>query len=183
MARTRLTALPPEIEKQAATGLYGFPKGVQNDCETASRKLAKTALTVAKRIYASDPKVVAFLQAHEKREQSRSATVLLTAMKEIGPKLASHSMEKTSAAEYSLYGFKAKTADLGLNACTEIRSASGRIAAAMHLRKTEKYGAVTGFLKEHAEQGKCAYSSMILSCYPEEGMKLASGEGFLEWED
>lgn len=327
------------------TGLYGSTKAIQRAAEVASRKLARHALRVAKRVFAKDEQVVPFLQAHAKREGSKSARVLLAAMREIGPKVASNRVAASvtsrslsareirdavahlkrhrnqpigetsfkigqkynlnnedymvydfdlvgsdiqltllsrdgktmvtglslgihsatvwhtprtwdsvksdpdmaqlygqyvfgllyrgdipeadrlvkdaenklkdlgfnqwgvsiyswpaaeakhdqlvqeykvsypikqartkvaGASEYGLYGFKARTADLGLDACKEIRSAAGRIAADLHHRRADKYKSLTGFFKEHSRQARCAYSGLLLSCYPDEGTKFAS---------
>lgn len=344
-SRERLTwAKSAEV---APGGLYGYTKGVQRSAETASRKLARHALQIAKRAFNKDAGVVEFLQTHAKRENSKSARVLLAAMEEIGPKLAkkasgsytarplkpieqrdavahlrSHKGQKNpetgivfgsrykldggdylvydfnavgsgvelvllskdgkaivegvrvgdhsgsvwsrpltyeefrqdptvgraygqyvfglmhenqqhpeirrladkakniledhgfnqwgvvidrwpearqeylslckehhvtpeategvklaktaGAPEYGLYGYKAKTADLGLDSCKEVRTAAGRITADLHRRKGDLHEKLTGFWKEHAKQAKCAYAGMLLSCYPEAGMKFAA---------
>lgn len=181
--------------RTAASGLYGFNKATQNACESASKKLSKAALRIAKNAFAKDAEVVSFLQAHVKREGSRSAKVLLAAMKEIGPKIASEMRggrpKEAGAAVYGLYGFKARTADLGLEACKEVRAEAGRISADLHHRKADSYEKITGFLKQHSREGKCAYAGMLLSCYPDADMRLASTRvaapssvgGWLEWED
>lgn len=230
-------------------GLYGFPKSIQRSAESASRKLARTALRVAKRAFAKDEGVVDFLQTHAKRENSRSARVLLAAMGEIGPKLnRTASVKRTltapeqrdalanlrlhkgkknpatgilfgskypfageeylvydfnavgygielvllskdgktivegvpvtsktaGAPDYGLYGFKSKTADLGLDSCKEVRTAAGRITADLHRRKADLHDKLTGFWKEQSKQAKCAYAGMLLSCYPDASMKFAA---------
>lgn len=164
----------------APTGLYGSTKGVQRAAEAASRKLARHALKVAKRAFAKDEQVVPFLQAHLKRNGSKSAGVLLAAMKEIGPKLASEMRggvpKEAGTTEYGLYGYKARTADLGLDACKEVRSHAGRISADLHRRKADAHAALTGFFKEHSKQAKCAYAGMLLSCYPDASMRVAAGD-------
>jgi len=76
--------------KQAgAGGLYGHTKKIQGRCDSASRSLAKEALKIAKRAYGKDPKVSEFLASHQKRTDSMSASLLIDAMKEMGPKFAS----------------------------------------------------------------------------------------------
>ena len=200
-SRERLTWKAAATEREAATGLYGFTKTTQRACESASKKLSSTALRIAKDAFAKDGDVVAFLQAHVRREGSRSAKVLLTAMKELGPKIASElhggRPKEAGAAVYGLYGFKSKTADLGLSACTELRASAGRYAADLHHRRSDHHEKITAFLKEHTKQAKCAYAGMLLSCYPDSDMKLASEEtrvaselkppatvgGWLDWED
>ena len=74
------------------------------------------------------------------------------------------------------------------------------MAYSLHSRRTAKYAKVTGFLKEHGKTSKCAYSRMILDCYPDapvakqasmtpasEMLKKAfvpdSVDGWLEWAD
>jgi len=177
--------------RTAASGLYGYSKATQNACETASRKLSKAALRIAKDAFARDADVVPFLQAHVKKEGSRSARVLLAAMKELGPKIASEMRgghpKEAKAPVYGLYGFKARTADLGLEACKEVRAAAGYIAADLHYRKSDLHEGITGFLKQHSRTGKCTYAGMLLSCYPDANMRMASApttvSGWIEWED
>lgn len=173
-ARQRIT-----WQRSAAdlTGLYGFSKGIQRSAEAATRRLARHSLKTAKRIFAKDAEVVPFLQAHMKREDSKPAKVLLAALKEVGPKLASEmrgGLTSKTATEYGLYGFKAKTAELGLDACKEVRSTAGRITAELHQRHAADHGKFTGFYKEHSKQAKCSYAGMLLSCYPDASMKTAS---------
>jgi hypothetical protein len=149
----------------AAGGLYGYTKGVQGACDMAVKKLAKTALQIANEIYTKDPDVVRFLQAHQKRAKSKSAALILQAMNEIGPQAL---LKKESAnTEYGMYGFDASTSDLGLSACTRLKSAAGRIAGGMHNKQADKYSSITGYFKEHSRTAKCGYSAMILSCYPD----------------
>lgn len=155
-------------------GLYGYPKAIQRTAEAASRKLTRQAVRIAKRIFSKDEQVVDFLKTHAKREGSKSAKVLLAAMGEIGPKLASQTTKKTAATEYGLYGFKARTADLGLDACKEIRTTAGRITASVHQRKAALHDKIAGFFRENAKQCKCAYSGMLFSCYPDASVKFAS---------
>lgn len=175
MTRERLT-----WQKAAAdpSGLYGSTRAVQRAAEVASRKLARHALKVAKRIFMKDADVVSFLQAHAKREGSKSAKVILAAMKEVGPKVAAELRggvpKSAGGADYGLYGFKARTAELGMDACKEVRLNAGRIAAELHRRKSALHRPLTGFFKEHAKQAGCAYAGMLLSCYPDATSKVAS---------
>jgi hypothetical protein len=99
-----------------------------------------------------------------------------------------------------LYGHPTKTARLALVACSDLRAYVGEVAYSLHSRRTAKYAKVTGFLKEHGKTSKCAYSRMILDCYPDapvakqasmtpasEMLKKAfvpdSVDGWLEWAD
>lgn len=178
---------PPEViklreemqAKQAAAsgpgGKYGYTKLVERMADVTSRKLARHAVRVAKRIFAKDESVVGFLQAHAKRERSKSATVLLKAMAELGPKVANTKTAKTSTDQWGLYGFKQKTADLGLSACNEIRLSAGRLASDMHRRKADMHDKFTGFLKAHAKTAACPYAGILLSCYPDASIRFASG--------
>ena len=68
------------------TGLYGVSRRVQSDCESATKRLAKHASILARRIYAKDERVAEFMSTHAERGSSLSARVLMAAMSEIGPK-------------------------------------------------------------------------------------------------
>ena len=66
-----------------------------------------------------------------------------------------------------LYGFPTKTARLSLGACMDLRAYIGEVAFGLHTRRAAKYAKITGFLKEHGKTAKCAYSRIILDCYPD----------------
>lgn len=192
-------------ERTAAGGLYGFTKGVQRDCESAIRKVSKSAARIAKNLWAKDEGTCAFLNTHAKRSKSITAKVILTAMKELGPKVATfHQLRRATYSPqhqpvekmagksgYGLYGFKSKTATLGLNGCSELKTIVGEVTADLHSRRTAKRENIVGFLNEHKKVGKCVYSRLMLSAYPDETVKMASVEkefvpdtvqGWIEWE-
>lgn len=331
--------------REASGGLYGYTKGTQNDVEASVRKAQRRANSIAKTLYARDERSVDFLKAHAKRANSKTARLILAAMKNIGPRVASdktaallpserhasifHGSEeeqleyvvdalrlagsqglrvdslprkgvyaaqvkgfaeaergqlfitpkgksvrmaserhaadrkwfvtKRGGSAYSgpawkgdkprwfdsekeaktwakklggrnpagfsveqipegftagkyprqmrgktaggLYGHPTKTARLALVACSDLRAYVGEVAYSLHSRRTAKYAKMTGFLKEHGKTAKCAYSRMILDCYPEapqvakqasmtpasEMLKKAfvpdSVDGWLEWAD
>ena len=73
-----------------------------------------------------------------------------------------------------MYGYRAKTASLGINACAQIRETAGRIAADLHRRRAEQHEKITGFLSAHRKQGRCMYARMLGSCYPDADMRLAA---------
>lgn len=178
------TGTPPKYQAvkmryaAAPTGLYGHTRATQRDCEAAGRKLAKVALRIARGAFEKDGEVVPFLQAHAKREGSRSAKVLLAAMREVGPKVASEMRggipKEAGSPTHGLYGFKSRTADLGLDSCKSLRASAGHIASDLHRRRGDMHEKITGFLKEHSKQGRCLYSGMLLSCYPDATVRLAS---------
>ena len=189
-SRTRMT------ERTAASGLYGFTKGTQKDCESAIRKVSKSAAKIAKQLWAKDEGTCAFLNTHAKRSKSITAKVILTAMKELGPKVASLSettpnIKLAGKSGYGLYGFKSKTANLGLGGCSQLKTDVGEITADLHSRRTAKRENIVGFLTEHKKVGKCVYSRLMLSAYPDETVKMASldkefvpdtVQGWIEWE-
>lgn len=194
-------------ERTAAGGLYGFTKGVQKDCESAIRKVSKSAARIAKHLWEKDEGTCAFLNTHAKRSKSITAKVLLTAMKELGPKVATfHQLRRATyytkryqpnekmagKSGYGLYGFKSKTANLGLSGCSELKTVVGEVTADLHSRRTAKRENIVGFLNEHKKVGKCVYSRLMLSAYPDETVKMASVEkefvpdtvqGWIEWEN
>jgi len=144
----------------AAGGMYGFPSGIQKTAEVAARKLQRQATSIAMAAMKKDAGVVDFLQTHAKREGNRSAKVLLAALKEKLPRVA-------ASAEMGMYGHKARTAQIGVQACADVKLAAGRIAAELHGRKGAEHERITSFLKTHSSKGRCAYSGMIMSCYPD----------------
>jgi hypothetical protein len=144
----------------AAGGLYGFPSGIQKTAEVAARKLQRQATSIAMAAMKKDAGVVDFLQTHAKREGNRSAKVLLAALKEKLPRVA-------ASAEMGMYGHKARTAQVGIQACADVKLAAGRIAAELHGRKGAEHERITSFLKTHSSKGRCAYSGLIMSCYPD----------------
>lgn len=186
--RVRLTWVTqpvPAIQKEAAgTGLYGYTKSTQNDVERATKSLSKQAVAIAKRIYSKDPEVVDFLYKHATRANSPVAAMLLSAMKEIGPKVPDLSVpagteptepvgdmgdisKTASATTKNLYGHKTRTASLGIQACGELRLASGQIGSDLHTRRADRQADILGYLDKAASEGKCTYSSLLRSGYPE----------------
>lgn len=241
--------------KTAAGGLYGYTKGTQRDVEATIRKAQRRAASVAKTLYAKDERSVDFLKAHAKRANSKTARLILAAMKTIGPRVASdktaamlpserhasiyHASEQEQleyvvdalrlageqglrvdglprkgalaaqskgladaergylyitrkgrnvrmAAEEKiaggLYGYPTKTARLALVACSDLRAYVGEVAYGLHSRRTARYDRITGFLKEHGKTAKCAYSRMILDCYPDAPVSKQAKEKY-PWDE
>ena len=75
--------------KEAASGLYGHTKHVQADCESCVRKVQRTASSIARNAYGKHQGVAEFLATHARRADSLPAQILVAALKEIGPKVAS----------------------------------------------------------------------------------------------
>jgi hypothetical protein len=78
-----------KVRKDAASGLYGFSKGIQSDCDSCVKKLTRGAEKLARQIYSKDEKVAPFLSKHAQRAESLPAQILTAAMKSLGPKIAS----------------------------------------------------------------------------------------------
>jgi hypothetical protein len=248
-------------EASRASGLYGFTKRTQSDCEAAVRKLTKAAVRLARDAYGKDEEIAPFLATHVKRANSLPAKILVDTLKNMGPKVASQieadvrtspwsgwtkdtpvqvdsakgsevfqnlasaqerypeldpkkgsenfgwaekgevagdpalvfkaksSMGREAARkDWGLYGFRSKTANLGLHACTALREAAGQIAADLHGRRADSHEHITGFLKSHAKEGRCAYSRMLGASYPDADRRCASAQpqsvaDWLAWED
>jgi hypothetical protein len=202
---------------QDPSGLYGYTRAIQSSCEGSIRKMAKSALRIAKEAYAKNEDVAPFLAAHAKRSNSLSAKILVAAMKNIGPKIASDMRlaelkadllpadlltkqacqyygtvtegYRIAARKFGLYGYAAKTASLGLQACTALRETAGQVTADLHGRKADAHNHITGFFKSHSKEAKCMYAKMLCASYPDFDRKTASvispttvGE-WLTWED
>ena len=166
-----------EVRKlaRAAGGLYGYTRAIQASCEAATRRLNRSAATLVTAAVTRDRAVIGFLQTHAQRGQSVPASVLLAAYKNSMPRIASDASpaEKQAARPHcGMYGYPVKTAKTALKACMALCESAGIIGAAMHGRKAALYGAITGFLGQHGEIGKCAASSLILSSYPAEDFKF-----------
>ena len=189
--------LPIERYAAQASGLYGYTKGTQRDVEASVRKAQNRASKLARHLFSKDERTAPFLQVHAKRSGSKTARLLVAAMKGLGPKLSServaahveigkaemdalHKDGKAEVGEHTvsfkeasekvaggLYGHPTKTARLVLSACSDLRAFVGEVAYSLHSRRTSKYAKVTGFLKEHGKTTKCGYSRMLLSCYPD----------------
>lgn len=188
-------------EARAPGGLYGYTKSTQRDCEASIRKLQRFASRSARSAYSKDSRVAEFLGTHAKRSKSASARVLMAALKELSPKFANEQTRGfpvieaqedhlkaieiamhegmgsslKEAREYGMYGFPAKTARLGLDACASIKEHAGIVASTLHRRRQALYANITGFFKEHSKKARCHVSRMILGYYPDESHKFASG--------
>lgn len=192
-------ALNQDFIKSAAVapgGMYGYTKAVQKMCETASRKLNRTATRIAKEAARRDKNVMAFLQTHGKRSKSTPAKILVATYKDSMPKLAAEAeMERMASVEkearnYGMYGYLRKTANAGMRACVELREEAGAIAADLHHRKANLYDKITGFLGEHSKTGRDHSARLLLNVYPDGvNSKMASAlvtpssvEEWLKWE-
>jgi hypothetical protein len=185
------------------TGLYGYTRAIQSSCEASIRKMARAASRIAKEAYKKDESVAPFLAAHAKRSNSLPARILVEAMREIGPKIASDmrlaelkvaslpadKLTKEAARKFGLYGYPAKTASLGLQSCMALREHAGAVVADLHGRKADAHEHITGFFKAHAKEAKCMYSKMLCASYPDADRRTASliapttVEGWLNWEE
>ena len=150
---------PSIRERTAGSGLYGYTVGLQKSAEGAIRKLTKEATNIARAAMRKDEGTITFLQKHAARDGSRAASVLLAAARESLPRIAT---------TRGMYGLKHRTAELGMKACVDLRLAAGRIAADLHGRKTAERENLIGFFEKHGEEGKCLYSKLLWSCYPED---------------
>jgi len=193
-----------KADKEAArapSGLYGFTKAIQGDCEASIRKLERRAASLARNAWQKDEETARFLTLHAKRAKSVPARLLVAAMKQLGPKVASSLEADKTARDYShgLYGFRTKTARLGLTACSALREHAGHISYDLHSRRASLYEPITGFFTQHKKATRCNYSRMLLAGYPDMA-KAASEEpddghakeattppssvkGWLEWEE
>ena len=77
-----------EKEAKAPSGLYGHTKRIQADCESCIRKAQKAAARIARTAYTKHNGVAEFLSVHAKRAKSLPAQILVSALKEIGPRVA-----------------------------------------------------------------------------------------------
>lgn len=161
--------------KTAGSGLYGSNKDVEKVCLSAGRKLQASTRKIAKEIYGKDAETPAFLQEHAKRAKCKAAKLLVGAMKDLGPKVAT--VRTASPSKTGLYGYKEKTARIALEACGALTHQAGLIAGDLHTRRASQYGQVTAFLRDHCKTGKCAYSALLLDGYPSDpGAVVATGE-------
>lgn len=176
-----------------ASGPLGCPLLVRNACSNAVQRLNEKAVSLVRRAMAQDDTVIGFLDLHAKRGKSLPAKALFAAYKSARPGLEGEPIKAeempplfraAANSKMGMYGYPAKTANLGLFACTALRSAAGEIAAHLHGRQTAFHGPITSFLGEHGKTARCAASKLILSCYPEPGFvfRQASEDDWLSWD-
>lgn len=179
-AETRGPVIRAQKKAAVASGLYGFSRAIQSDCDGACKRLSKAADAIAKAAYQRDNKVADFLAVHANRADSLPAKLLVASLRNMAPKVASgnsmkmSSMDREAAAKIGLYGFSARTARIGLRACTDLRHEAGYIANDLHARRKNAHSKITSFFKRHADEGGCMYSLMMSTCYPEASVKVAS---------
>jgi predicted double-glycine peptidase len=153
---------------KGAGGKWGFTKGTESACTAGVGKLQKAASRIAKALYAKDEGSPAFLQKHAAKAGSKTASMLLKAMENIGPMAALAKKGKTAGKSGNgLYGFSEKTAKLGLDACSALHHEAGVIAADLFARKGADPVKVAGYLATEAKKGKCAYSGLLSEVAPD----------------
>jgi hypothetical protein len=164
--------LPPNTrEARVGLGMYGYSKSIQAACDSAVRRLNRKATALVKNAAKRDEAVLSFLSMHAQRGSSTSAKTLLAAYQATMPKFAmvepTTLVKNAGKAKLGMYGFPAKTAKLGLLACTMLRETAGMLAADMHSRRAALHQKITGFLGEHEKTAGCGASRLILSSYPD----------------
>jgi hypothetical protein len=155
-----------------AGGKYGFTKGTESACTAGVNKLQKAAKRIANALYAKDEGSVAFLQKHAARAGSKTASMLLKAMEDIGPAAMLRAGKTAGKSGNGLYGFSEKTAKLGLDACSALHHEAGVIAADLFARKGADPVKVAGYLTANAKKGKCAFSAMLAEVAPDVAVEV-----------
>ena len=151
-----------------AGGKWGFTKATEGACGVGVNKLSKAAAKIAKDLYGKDGDSPAFLSKHAAKGGSKTAAMLLNAMKDIGPAADIAKLGKTAGKSGNgLYGFTSKTAKLGLEACSDLHREAGEIASDLFARKGADPIKVAGYLTANAKKGKCAYSALLAEVAPD----------------
>jgi len=150
-----------------ASGKYGFTKGTESACTAGVNKLQKAAKRIANALYAKDEGSVGFLQKHAAKGGSKTASMLLKAMEDIGPAAMLRAGKTAGKSGNGLYGFSEKTAKLGLQACSDLHHEAGVIAADLFARKGADPVKVAGYLTANAKKGKCAFSDLLAEVAPD----------------
>lgn len=171
-----------DLSKTAASGMYGYTKKTERDCMAACRKVERKAKEIAKRIYRKDEDTAAFMKKHAERTGNVAASVLVEAMKSLGPKFASERTRRKQAKK-GLYGFRSSTCNRCLKACVELRKAVGGITTDLHSRREGRHDRITNFLDNHAEEAGCKYARILRLYYPDapDGKQASVPLTFREW--
>jgi len=156
------------MDRQAASGMYGFTKGIQSSVEAGVRKLSRYAGKAAAELWAKDPKSAEFLSAHARKANSLPAKILLASMAELGPKVDKVAAGRTNG----LYGFRNKTAKNALIACQGLREESGFIAHDLATRQAAKYADLIGYMEKHCDTTQCPYTTLLMQAMPESRIGL-----------
>lgn len=160
-------ALRGKTAAVTAGGKYGFTKSTESACTAGVNKLQKAAKRIANALYAKDEGSVGFLQKHAAKAGSKTASMLLKAMEDIGPAAMLRAGKTAGKSGNGLYGFSEKTAKLGLDACSALHHEAGVIAADLFARKGADPVKVAGYLTANAKKGKCAFSDLLAEVAPD----------------
>ena len=160
-------ALRGKTAAVTAGGKYGFTKSTESACTAGVNKLQKAAKRIANALYAKDEGSVGFLQKHAAKAGSKTASMLLKAMEDIGPAAMLRAGKTAGRSGNGLYGFSEKTAKLGLQACSDLHHEAGVIAADLFARKGADPVKVAGYLTANAKKGKCAFSDLLAEVAPD----------------
>jgi len=157
-----------ELRREAGRlprGLYGYTRKIQADCDSSISALTKSAKRIARETLEQDSRVASFLALHGQKADSLPARILSAAIRSIGG--ADGLDRQSSTQESGLYGFDSKTAELGLNACSSLRSAAWTVSSKLHSRRASSYPLLTGYLETHAKQARCMYAQLLHVSYPD----------------
>ena len=76
------------IEKEAASGLYGYTKRTEKDVSVAISKIQRVASKIARSSFKRDTRIAGFMALHAKRTKSGAANILVSAYQNLAPKMA-----------------------------------------------------------------------------------------------
>lgn len=151
-------------DREAAAGLYGYPKRVEKTGETASKRVSRAAQRLARAAYDRDPRVLAFLRARA-RKGCRAAGLLAHELKEAGA-LSSKSTPRRAGESGGLYGWGERASDLGLRACADLEREAGAIASDLLDKKDARK--LAAFLREHASRAECPRAALLAYAMPDD---------------
>jgi len=164
MERPAPVASDLTTDREAASGLYGYPKRVEKTIETASKRVAKAAARLARAAYDRDPRVLAFLRARA-RKGCRAAGLLAHELEEAGA-LNGKGAPRRAGESGGLYGWGERASDLGLRACADLEREAGTIASDLLDKKDASK--VASFLREHASRAECPRAALLAYAMPDE---------------
>lgn len=164
MLERALVASDLTTDREAAAGLYGYPKRVEKTSESAAKRVSRAAQRLARGAYDRDPRVLAFLRARA-RKGCRAAGLLAYELKEAGA-LSSKSTPRRAGESGGLYGWGERASDLGLRACADLEREAGAIASDLLDKKDARK--LAAFLREHASRAECPRAALLAYAMPDD---------------
>ena len=141
------------MNKEAASGLFGFTKAIQRDGESAIKKVKKQAEKISTQLEKKHPEAGVYFTLRCNKAGCVPSKVLA--------KTCIFNKPQTRILKGPM-GFKPSTAKASQKAISDILLYAGEVGHGLYNRKND----VLPFLTAYARRKRCPYAKLLVEAYP-----------------